>query len=158
RARARRGPTAHPARRSARRGSRRHRAGPEPPCRRRSFRRESRDRAPPWRASTSSRQQARNACASQAEGLDSAAGFRFSSRVTRGGGKTGVLLLNLGTPRSPRPGDVRAYLREFLMDPRVLDMPAVLRWPLVNLVIAPFRAPRSAELYRKIWGPEGSPQ
>jgi protoporphyrin/coproporphyrin ferrochelatase len=78
--------------------------------------------------------------------------------VTRRGEKTGVLLLNLGTPRSPRPGDVRAYLTEFLSDPRVLDMPALLRWPLVHLVIAPFRAPRSAELYRKIWGPEGSPQ
>jgi ferrochelatase len=78
--------------------------------------------------------------------------------VTRRGEKTGVLLLNLGTPRSPRPAHVRAYLREFLSDPRVLDMPAIVRWPLVNLVIAPFRAPRSAELYRKIWGPEGSPQ
>ena len=78
--------------------------------------------------------------------------------MTRAGEKTGVLLLNLGTPRSARAADVRAYLREFLMDPRVLDMPALARWPLVNLVIAPFRAPRSAELYRKIWGPEGSPQ
>ena len=71
---------------------------------------------------------------------------------------TGVLLINLGTPRSPATGDVRRYLREFLMDPRVLDMPALGRWLLVNLVIAPFRAPRSAAAYRKIWGPEGSPQ
>jgi len=71
---------------------------------------------------------------------------------------TGVLLINLGTPRSAATGDVRRYLREFLMDPKVLDMPAPLRWLLVNLVIAPFRAPRSAALYRNIWGPDGSPQ
>jgi len=71
--------------------------------------------------------------------------------------KTGVLLLNLGTPRSPETGDVRRYLREFLSDPRVLDMAAPLRWALVNLVIAPFRAPRSAEQYRKIWTSAGSP-
>jgi protoporphyrin/coproporphyrin ferrochelatase len=109
-------------------------------------------------SSTSSGKQARNPRPSQAEGVDSAADFRFASRVTRAGEKTGVLLLNLGTPRSARPADVRAYLREFLMDPRVLDMPALARWPLVNLVIAPFRAPRSARLYRNIWGPEGSPQ
>jgi ferrochelatase len=71
---------------------------------------------------------------------------------------TGVLLINLGTPRSPATGDVRRYLREFLTDPRVLDMPALGRWLLVNLVIAPFRAPRSAAAYRKIWGADGSPQ
>ena len=68
------------------------------------------------------------------------------------------MLINLGTPRSPATGDVRRYLREFLMDPRVLDMPALGRWLLVNGVIAPFRAPRSAAAYRKIWGPDGSPQ
>jgi ferrochelatase len=72
-------------------------------------------------------------------------------------GRTGVLLVNLGTPDSPRTGDVRRYLREFLSDPRVIDIPAVQRWLLVNLVIAPFRAPASAKAYRKIWGPEGSP-
>jgi ferrochelatase len=71
---------------------------------------------------------------------------------------TGVLLINLGTPRSPATGDLRRYLREFLMDPRVLDMPALGRWLLVNLVIAPFRAPRSAAAYRKVWGADGSPQ
>ena len=73
-------------------------------------------------------------------------------------GTTGVLLINLGTPRSPATGDVRRYLREFLMDPRVLDMPALPRWLLVNGVIAPFRAPRSAAAYQKIWSPDGSPQ
>jgi len=68
-----------------------------------------------------------------------------------------VLLLNLGTPRSPQTGDVRRYLREFLSDPRVIDVAAPLRWALVNLVIAPFRAPRSAAAYRKIWTDSGSP-
>jgi ferrochelatase len=69
----------------------------------------------------------------------------------------GVLLAQLGTPASPRTGDVRRYLREFLSDPRVIDLPAPARWLLVNLVIAPFRAPRSAHAYRAIWTPEGSP-
>jgi len=72
-------------------------------------------------------------------------------------GKTGVLLLNLGTPRSPETGDVRRYLREFLSDPRVIDLAAPARWALVNLVIAPLRAPRSAALYQKVWSSEGSP-
>jgi len=69
----------------------------------------------------------------------------------------GVLLAQLGTPASPRTGDVRRYLREFLSDPRVIDLPGPTRWLLVNLVIAPFRAPRSAHAYRAIWTPEGSP-
>ena len=72
-------------------------------------------------------------------------------------GPTGVLLVNLGTPRSPRPGDVRRYLREFLGDPLVLDLPAPLRFLLLELVILPFRPRRSALAYQKIWGPEGSP-
>lgn len=72
-------------------------------------------------------------------------------------GKTGVLIVNLGTPDSPNTPDVRKYLREFLMDGRVLDIPAVLRWPLVNLVIAPFRSPKSAKIYKELWTPEGSP-
>jgi ferrochelatase len=69
----------------------------------------------------------------------------------------GVLLINLGTPASPAPGDVRRYLREFLSDPRVLDMPPALRWPLVNLWIAPLRALRSARQYASVWTAEGSP-
>lgn len=71
--------------------------------------------------------------------------------------RVGVLLLQLGTPDSPSTPDVRRYLREFLSDPRVIDLPAPQRWLLVNLVIAPFRAPRSAHAYRTIWTPEGSP-
>jgi len=69
----------------------------------------------------------------------------------------GVLVLQLGTPDSTSVRDVRRYLREFLSDPRVLDMPAPIRWLLLNVVILPFRPRRSAEQYRKIWTEEGSP-
>lgn len=71
--------------------------------------------------------------------------------------RTGCLLINLGTPASPAPIDVRAYLSEFLSDPRVIDMPAVGRWLLLNLVILPFRPRKSAEAYQAIWTDEGSP-
>lgn len=71
--------------------------------------------------------------------------------------KTGVLLLNLGTPDSPSVGDVRKYLREFLMDPQVIDINPVGRWFLINGIIAPLRAPKSAKLYESIWSKEGSP-
>lgn len=70
---------------------------------------------------------------------------------------TGVLLVNLGTPDSTKVSDVRKYLREFLMDGRVLDVNPVLRFILVNLIIAPFRGPKSAAEYRKLWTPKGSP-
>jgi ferrochelatase len=70
---------------------------------------------------------------------------------------TGVLLLQLGTPKSPSVSDVRKYLREFLSDPRVLDMPAPARALLLNAVILPFRPRKSAEAYEKIWTDEGSP-
>ncbi|SFO17475.1 ferrochelatase [Algoriphagus ornithinivorans] len=72
-------------------------------------------------------------------------------------GKIGVLLVNLGTPDSTKTGDVRKYLREFLMDGRVIDFPFIPRWMLVNLIIAPFRAPKSAKEYRKLWTDRGSP-
>ncbi len=71
--------------------------------------------------------------------------------------KKGVLLVNLGTPDSPSTPDVRKYLREFLMDKRVVDYPLVTRWTVVNLIIAPFRAPKSAKEYRKLWEDRGSP-
>jgi ferrochelatase len=71
--------------------------------------------------------------------------------------ETGVLLAQLGTPASPSTRDVRRYLREFLSDPRVIDLPGPARWLFVNGVIAPFRAPKSAQAYRAIWQPEGSP-
>lgn len=71
--------------------------------------------------------------------------------------KTGILLLNLGTPDSPETADVRKYLREFLCDPRVIDIPWLQRQLLVNLIIAPTRAPKSAKQYKEIWTKEGSP-
>jgi ferrochelatase len=69
----------------------------------------------------------------------------------------GVLLVNLGTPESPTPKAVGTYLREFLSDPRVVDLPRWLWLPLLRLVIIPLRRHRSAEAYRKVWQPEGSP-
>jgi ferrochelatase len=69
----------------------------------------------------------------------------------------GVLLINLGTPDAPETGAVRRYLHEFLSDPRVLDIPAVGRAALLYGAILPFRSQRSAEAYRKIWMPQGSP-
>lgn len=71
--------------------------------------------------------------------------------------KTGVLLVNLGTPDSPETADVRKYLMQFLLDERVIDIPTVQRNLLVRFIIAPFRAPKSAALYKKIWMQEGSP-
>lgn len=71
--------------------------------------------------------------------------------------KTGVLLVNLGTPDSPSVSDVRSYLSQFLNDPRVIDIPWILRKILVNLIIVPFRAPKSAKIYQKLWTINGSP-
>ena len=71
--------------------------------------------------------------------------------------KTTVLLLNLGTPDSPSVRDVRSYLSQFLNDPRVIDIPYLLRKILVNLIIVPFRAPKSAKIYKALWTDQGSP-
>lgn len=71
--------------------------------------------------------------------------------------KQGVLLINLGSPDSTEVSDVRKYLREFLMDPRVLDAPWPIRWCVVNLAILPKRPAESAEAYKKIWTKDGSP-
>jgi ferrochelatase len=72
--------------------------------------------------------------------------------------KRAVLLVNLGSPASTDVPDVRNYLREFLGDERVIDIkPRWLAWVLVNWVIAPTRAPKSAKAYREVWQPEGSP-
>jgi protoporphyrin/coproporphyrin ferrochelatase len=71
--------------------------------------------------------------------------------------KQGVLLINLGSPDSPSVKDVRRYLRQFLMDPMVIDLPYVQRFLLVNACILPFRPRQSAEAYHSIWWPEGSP-
>ncbi len=69
----------------------------------------------------------------------------------------GVLLINLGTPDSPSVKDVRKYLFEFLNDPRVIDIPAIARFFLVNFIIVPFRAPKSAKIYKELWTENGSP-
>lgn len=71
--------------------------------------------------------------------------------------KKGVLLINLGTPDSSSVKDVRRFLREFLLDPLVVDMPALARWLLVNFIIVPFRGPHSAKDYQMLWTEQGSP-
>ncbi len=71
--------------------------------------------------------------------------------------KTAVLLANLGSPDSYHVRDVRSYLREFLMDERVIDIPNPWRSILVKGIIVPFRAPKSAAKYKTIWTGNGSP-
>ena len=69
----------------------------------------------------------------------------------------GVLLVNLGSPESPDPKDVKVYLDEFLMDERVIDLPSFLRTLLVRGIILNTRPKKSAKAYKKIWWKEGSP-
>lgn len=71
--------------------------------------------------------------------------------------KTCVLIINLGTPDSPSVKDVRKYLFEFLNDPRVIDINPIGRFFLVNFIIVPFRAPKSAKIYKELWTDNGSP-
>lgn len=68
-----------------------------------------------------------------------------------------LLLINTGTPEKPETRHVRSYLSEFLNDKRIIDLPWITRKILVNLIIVPFRAPKSARLYRKLWTEHGSP-
>lgn len=70
---------------------------------------------------------------------------------------TGIILINLGTPKAADTASVRAYLAEFLNDPRVIDLPSPFRQLLVKGFILPFRPKRSARAYQQIWQPEGSP-
>jgi ferrochelatase len=65
--------------------------------------------------------------------------------------RTAVILIQLGTPDSPKVSDVRRYLSEFLNDPRVIDLPWLGRTLLVNGIIVPFRAPKSAKVYKELW-------
>ena len=60
-------------------------------------------------------------------------------------------MIQLGTPDSPKTSDVRRYLSEFLNDPRVIDLPWLGRILLVNGIIVPFRAPKSAKVYKELW-------
>jgi ferrochelatase len=71
--------------------------------------------------------------------------------------RTAVLLLNLGTPDAPTTPAVRRYLAEFLSDPRVIEYPRWLWYPILYGIILPLRGPRSAHAYREVWGEGGSP-
>lgn len=71
--------------------------------------------------------------------------------------RIGVLLINLGTPEAPTARALRPYLREFLSDPRVVEIPRPVWWPILNGIILNLRPRKSAEKYASIWTPEGSP-
>ena len=71
--------------------------------------------------------------------------------------KYGVILINLGTPEVATPMGVRRFLRQFLSDPRVVDLPRWLWWPILNGIILPLRSKRVASAYASIWTPKGSP-
>jgi ferrochelatase len=71
--------------------------------------------------------------------------------------KTGILLVNLGTPDAPTTKAVRPYLKEFLSDPRVVEIPRPIWWLILNGIILNLRPKRSAAKYASIWTPEGSP-
>ena len=70
---------------------------------------------------------------------------------------TGVLLVNLGTPQAPTTASVRRFLKQFLSDPRVVELPRLLWWLILNGVILRIRPSRSAEAYRQVWTDDGSP-
>ncbi|HYE26720.1 MAG TPA: ferrochelatase [Allosphingosinicella sp.] len=71
--------------------------------------------------------------------------------------KVGVLLVNLGTPNRPEPGAVRLYLKEFLSDPRVVEIPRLVWQPILHGLILRTRPRRSARAYRQVWTDQGSP-
>ena len=71
--------------------------------------------------------------------------------------KTGVVLVNLGTPEAPTAGAVRRFLREFLGDPRVVEIPRPIWWLILNLIILPFRPRKVAHAYASIWRDDDSP-
>lgn len=72
-------------------------------------------------------------------------------------GRKAIILMNLGSPDSTQTKDVARYLREFLMDERVIDIPYLARLLLIKGIIVPFRAPKSAHAYESIWTKDGSP-
>lgn len=71
--------------------------------------------------------------------------------------RVGVLLVNLGTPDAPTPKAVRRYLKEFLSDPRVVEIPKLVWWVILNGLILNVRPKQSAHAYAQVWGPDGSP-
>ena len=72
-------------------------------------------------------------------------------------GGVGLLVVNLGTPDSPEPRDVKRYLKEFLSDPRVIEIPAVIWQVILRGIILNTRPKKSAKAYAKVWTDEGSP-
>ncbi|HET7792860.1 MAG TPA: ferrochelatase [Rhizobacter sp.] len=70
---------------------------------------------------------------------------------------TAILLCNLGTPDAPTPGAVRRYLAEFLSDPRVVEIPKLVWWPILHGIILRTRPSQSAKRYASVWTPQGSP-
>jgi ferrochelatase len=72
-------------------------------------------------------------------------------------GRSAIILVNLGTPDEPSRSAVRRYLKEFLSDPRVVEIPRAVWWFILNLIILPFRSGQSAKKYATIWTREGSP-
>ncbi|HJU06872.1 MAG TPA: ferrochelatase [Rhodanobacteraceae bacterium] len=79
------------------------------------------------------------------------------SEIRENAPRTAVLLVNLGTPAAPTPDAVREYLAEFLSDPRVVELPRAVWWPVLHGYVLRTRPRRSAEAYAKIWTHEGSP-
>ena len=71
--------------------------------------------------------------------------------------RTGVLLINLGTPDEPTAPALRRYLKQFLSDPRVVEIPSIVWWPILNGIILNVRPKKSAVKYASIWMDEGSP-
>ncbi|NDY95873.1 ferrochelatase [Wenzhouxiangella limi] len=71
--------------------------------------------------------------------------------------RAGILMVNLGTPDAPTAKALRPYLKQFLGDPRVVEVPRPIWWLILNGVILPFRAPKSAKAYAEVWTNEGSP-
>ena len=71
--------------------------------------------------------------------------------------RTAVVLVNLGTPEAPTAAALRPYLREFLSDTRVVEIPRAIWWLILNCIIVPFRSGKSAAKYAAIWTSEGSP-
>jgi ferrochelatase len=71
--------------------------------------------------------------------------------------KIGVLLINLGTPNSPEPGAVKIYLREFLSDPRVVEIPQLVWQPILRGIILTTRPKKSSHAYKQVWTEDGSP-
>lgn len=87
----------------------------------------------------------------QQNAMRSVTSFMPQNHIAARGGKMGVLLVNLGTPDSTSVKDVKKYLAEFLADPKVVELPRLLWLPILYGIICPFKAPKSAENYKKIW-------